>query len=428
MKVFYKYSTSIFNCQPTTCSKYRLLIMKYITYIQTIVLIALVINNGVKAQAQNKPAKVPGSIVAYSAAAEKKFIGSPSIAILGNGDFVASHDQFGPGSTEHVRAVSRIYRSTTKGKKWEQIAELNGAFWSKLFVHKNVLYFMGTDKHHGNTVIRKSIDGGYTWTEPKDKGSGLILAGEFHCAPMPVIEAKGRLWRTMESAYGPIREWGKRYGAMMLSIPVDADLLNADNWTSTAPLLYDPTYLAGNFKGWLEGNAVLSPQRDILDILRVDDQTSLDEKAAIVRISEDGKTAKFDPASGFIKFPGGSKKFTIRFDSLSKRYWTLSNIIPKALKELNKGKNPASLRNNLVLMSSSDLNNWQPHEIILSHPDPDKHAFQYIDWLFEGNNIIFLSRTAFDDAAGGAERGHDANFLTFHRIKNFRKKAAKTYE
>ncbi|MBC7695797.1 MAG: exo-alpha-sialidase, partial [Burkholderiales bacterium] len=227
---------------------------------------------------------------------------------------------------------------------------------------------------------------------------------------------------------GPIREWGKRYGAMMLSIPVDADLLNADNWTSTAPLLYDPTYLAGKFKGWLEGNAVLSPQGDILDILRVDDQTSLDEKAAIVRISDDGKTGTFDPASGFIKFPGGSKKFTIRYDSLSKRYWTLSNIIPKALKELSKGKNPASLRNNLVLMSSSDLNNWQPHEIILSHPDSDKHAFQYIDWLFEGNNIIFLSRTAFDDAAGGAERGHDANFLTFHRIKNFRKKAAKTYE
>lgn len=402
--------------------------MKYTTYIKVMVLFTIVINCNANIQAQNRPAKVPGSIVAYSPAADKKYIGSPSIAVLANGDFVASHDQFGPGSTEHVRAISRIYRSTDKGKKWTQIAEINGAFWSKLFVHRDVLYFMGTDKHHGNTLIRKSIDGGSTWTEPKDKNSGLILAGEFHCAPMPVIEAKGRLWRTMESAYGPIREWGKRYGAMMLSIPVDADLLNADNWTSTVPLLYDSTYLAGNFTGWLEGNAVLSPKGDILDILRVDDKKSLEEKAAIVHISEDGKTGSFDPSSGFVKFPGGSKKFTIRFDSLSQRYWTLSNIIPEALKQVSKGKNPASLRNNLVLMSSPDLINWQPHDIILSHPDPVKHAFQYVDWLFEGRNIIFLSRTAFDDAAGGAVRGHDANFLTFHRIKNFRKKVTKIYE
>ena len=395
-------------------------------YIKLILLFSLVINTAVKAQIGVE--KVPGSIVAYSPAADKKYIGSPSIAVLPNGDFVASHDLFGPGSTEHVRAVSRVYISSNKGKKWKQIAEINGAFWSKLFVHKNALYFMGTDKHHGNTLIRKSLDGGFTWTEPTDKTNGLILTGEFHCAPMPVIEAKGRLWRTMESAYGPIREWGKRYGAMMLSIPVDADLLNADNWTSTAPLLYDSTYLAGNFTGWLEGNAVLSPHGDILDMLRVDDSKSLDEKAAIVHISADGKTGSFDPSTGFIKFPGGSKKFTIRYDSLSKRYWTLSNIIPEALKKSSQGKNPASLRNNLALMSSSDLTNWQPHEIILSHPDPTKHAFQYIDWLFEGNNIIFLSRTAYDDAAGGAVRSHDANFLTFHRIKNFRKKAAKMYE
>ncbi|RZM25688.1 MAG: exo-alpha-sialidase [Pedobacter sp.] len=372
--------------------------------------------------------KVPGSVVAYSPASDQKYIGSPSLAVLPNGHFVASHDQFGKGSTEHESAVSRIYTSTNKGKSWSQIAEIKGAFWSKLFVHKGVLYFMGTNKHHGNTLIRKSLDGGRTWTEPTDKTNGLLLAGEYHCAPMPVIEVKGRLWRTMESAYGPIREWGKRYGAMMLSVPLDADLMNADNWTASKPLLFDSTYLSGHFTGWLEGNAVVDPKGGIVDMLRVDDKTTLEEKAAIVHISDDGKTGTFDPATGFIKFPGGSKKFTIRFDPESKRYWTLSNLIPEDVKAANVGKNPASLRNTLVLMSSADLVNWQPHEVILSHPDPVKHAFQYVDWMFEGKNIIFLSRTAFDDEFGGADRGHDANFLTFHRIKNFRKKVKETYE
>ena len=58
--------------------------------------------------------------------------------------------------------------------------------------------------------------------------------------------------------------------------------------------------------------------------------------------------------------------------------------------------------------------------MILEHPDPEKHGFQYLDWLIEGNDIVFVCRTAFDDESGGAHNYHDANFLTFHRIPNFR--------
>jgi hypothetical protein len=58
--------------------------------------------------------------------------------------------------------------------------------------------------------------------------------------------------------------------------------------------------------------------------------------------------------------------------------------------------------------------------VVLYHPDDEYHAFQYVDWLVEGDDIIFTSRTAYDDGLGGAYRFHDANFLTFHRIKNFR--------
>ena len=60
------------------------------------------------------------------------------------------------------------------------------------------------------------------------------------------------------------------------------------------------------------------------------------------------------------------------------------------------------------------------HRIVLEHPDRLLHGFQYIDWQFEDNDIVFLSRTAFDDEEGGAVRYHDANFLTFHRIENYK--------
>ena len=39
----------------------------------------------------------------------------------------------------------------------------------------------------------------------------------------------------------------------------------------------------------------------------------------------------------------------------------------------------------------------------------------------DGDDIIAVSRTAYDDGFGGAHRAHDANYMTFHRIRNFRR-------
>ncbi len=137
------------------------------------------------------------------------------------------------------------------------------------------------------------------------------------------------------------------------------------------------------------------------------------EKAAILKVTPEG--LRFDR---LIEFPGGAKKFTIRWDKKSKRYWTLSN---PALPEFEKSAtNPASVRNTLALMSSRDLLNWTVERIVLKHPEVIYHAFQYVDWQFEGDDIIVASRTAFDDEEGGAYRAHDANFMTFHRIEGFR--------
>lgn len=370
--------------------------------------------------------KVPGEVVAYSPAASGQYIGSPSICILPNGDYIASHDFFGPESTEHVKAVSRVYSSSDKGKTWRQIAEINGQFWSKLFIHHDVLYFLGTDKHHGNMIIRKSTDGGKTWTEPTDEHNGLILEGEYHCAPMPVIEYNNRLWRAMEYAESQTNKWGKRYSTFMMSIPVEADILKSENWIASNKLPYDSTYMDGNFGGWIEGNAVVTPEGDIINLLRADNtKENAEDKAAIVNISDDGRVATFDPETSFIDFPGGSKKFTVLYDSVSNLYWTISNYIPK---EFRIEARPASIRNTQALCSSADLKTWKVHKILLQHPNIEDHGFNYVDWQFEGRNIVFVSRTAYDDGIGGAANFHDANFLTFHRIKNFRKLRKKAIE
>ncbi len=364
--------------------------------------------------------KVPGSIVSYQAAAGKKYIGSPSLVILPSGDYVASHDVFGPESSEWSQAQTKIFRSKNKGKSWKQISSIQGAFWSSLFVHRGVLYLLGPDRHHGTVMIRKSENGGKTWTKPTNRENGVILTGEFHCAPMPVVEYNGRLWRPMETAHGPVLQWGKRYGAMVMSAAVDSDLMQAKSWQASEPKLYDSTYLNGKFGGWLEGNFVVDKKNQLWDLLRVDDKSSLEEKAAMVSLSDDGKKTSFDPATGFIPFDGGSKKFVIKYDTASGHYWTLANTIPQRFRTQYPTRNPASFRNTLMLRKSKDLLHWEDVKIILEHEDVLNHGFQYVDWIFDGNDMLVLSRTAYFDGKENAHNNHDANYLTFHRISDFR--------
>jgi GH43 family beta-xylosidase len=357
--------------------------------------------------------KVPGVVIDHSPASSRRYIGSPSLAVLPDGGYVASHDFFGPGSSEHELAVSAVFRSEDRGRSWRQVARIDGAFWSNLFVHRSRLYLLGTTRHHGLLVIRRSDDGGRTWTEPKGPDTGLLTpTGEYHTGPMPVLAHRGRLWRAVEDAGGGL-QWGIRYRPMMISAPEDADLLRADSWTKSNYLQRDPSWLDGRFRAWLEGNAVATPAGSVVDLLRVNGGPG--GKAAVVHLSDDGRTATFDTASGFIDMPGAAKKFTVRYDSKSRAYWSLVNPVLAPTE-----RDPGSVRNTLALLRSEDLVHWKIRCILLHHPDVARHAFQYPDWQFDGDDLVAAIRTAYDDGLGGAHSAHDANYLTFHRFAGFR--------
>lgn len=373
------------------------------------------------AVAASTEAAPPGVVIAHVPATTRTFVGSPSLAILPDGSYVASHDLFGPGSTEWTSAKTRVFRSTDRGATWSPVASVEPAFWSGLFVHRGSLFLMGTTHHHGRIVIRRSDDGGATWTTPDSATTGLLTeSGEYHTAPMPVLVHGGRVWRAFEDAGGGT-EWGKRYRAMMLSAPVDADLLDRRTWTFSNVVPRDPGWLEGRFNAWLEGNAVADADGRVFDMLRVD--TPGGERAALVEVSIDGRQATFDPERGFIPFPGGAKKFTVRRDPTSEAagerpvWWTLASVVAPS----DAGRvHPGAVRNTLALMRSEDLRSWEMRSIVLHHPDVARHGFQYLDWQFDGDDLVAVSRSAHDDDGGGAPRAHDANYLTFHRLVNFR--------
>ena len=351
----------------------------------------------------------PGVVINHVPGRTNAYVGSPSIAILPDGTYVATHDLFGRGTTYNT---SEVFRSTDEGQSWTRVTTLDESFWGGLFVHRETLYLMGCNRRFGSMVIRKSTDGGLTWSHPTDSKTGLIRSdGRYHTAPVPVVEHNGRLWRAMEDETRGARE----FRALVVCADAESDLLDADNWTISTRLPRDPFWLGGNSGGWWEGNAVVAPDGHVVDVLRVDYRKGDGEYAAIVRVSDDGRQATFS-TEDFVRFPGGCKKFTIRRDPRDGTYWTLSNAIGPG----HESYNVERARNLLVLMKSGDLREWRVTRRVLYHPQIDTHAFQYVDWQFDGEDLIVASRTAFDDGLGGANSQHDANFLTFHRVEQFR--------
>ena len=108
--------------------------------------------------------------------------------------------------------------------------------------------------------------------------------------------------------------------------------------------------------------------------------------------------------------PCNNSKFTIKYDDVSKKYYS---IVTRIDCEERIGR-----RNLLSFMSSVDMENWELVCDLIDKRDLDidKTGFQYVDFEFEGEDIIYLCRTAINNA----HNFHDANYQTFHRIKNFR--------
>lgn len=379
----------------------------------------------------------PGVIIATTPSPETLYLGSPGIAILPDGSYVASHDFFGKSGPE--LGSTRIFGSRDRGVTWTRLAQLPATTWGALFTHRGALYLQGIGPEYGDVLLRRSDDGGRTWSDPTTAKHGRLFTGKFHSAPVPVVVHAGRIWRAVEEVVNH-RLWPRHFAALVLSAPEQSDLLDAANWTRTNGVPFDPAWVPGRRPGWLEGNVVVAPGGRLVNLLRVNaevDETGVFtlrapaagipryEVAARIEIADDGKTARFDAAAGFFRMPGSQSKFTIRFDGKTNRYWSLANKITLPHEDREHRVSPIAQRNVIRLTSSADLRTWREHGVVLRWREgekltrQDRFAFQNLDWQFDGDDLIAVSRTAWN-----AQSFHNANHLTFHRVEKFRHLAA----
>lgn len=334
---------------------------------------------------------------------------SPSFARLPNGDLVASMDLYAPAAPQNL---TLLFKSKDNGKTWHYLSEIFPAFWSKLFVHKGDLYAIACSTEYGDLLIGRSQDGGETFPAPTVllRGSCSPKMPGAHRNPQPVVSHAGRLWHPIE--------WGAWaagfHAATVMSCDENADLLDARNWTIAPPLPYDPTWKGvaeGPSTGTIEGNLVVAPNGKFYNIMRYDTAKTTPSYGLVLAYEVNEK----DPAaqirySHAIPFDGNLSKFIIKKDPKTGYYYTLYTRITDP--------NHVHDRRLLSLARSEDLEDWTLITDLLDRRDcpPKEVGFQYVDFEFDGDDIIYLCRTALN----GARNFHDANYSVFHRLQNFR--------
>ena len=368
--------------------------------------------------------KVAGKVIAHSPMTSGVYLGSPSLVILPDGTYVASHDMFGKNWNEKDGTTILIYQSADKGETWRCVSRVNNQNWSSLFWHNGALYLIGSGYPACGFSVRKSLDKGVTWTEAKDEKSGLIVKNKISSNPMPVLVAGGRIFTTHEGAGASPKPkgWGHNT-SFILSAPADSNLLDAAVWTKSNEVIIPNDMATLAHVGWLEGNPVQrKSDGKIFNILRTHGVT--DEVAGFYEISPDGKTATLDTYNMFLRIPGACKKFYIVYDEKSDMYYALSNWTM----ERDRGKvtncphqvKAERTRNTLALSRSKNLMDWEMYSIILHDNDIEHSGFQYPSAVIDGNDLLIVSRTALFDGEAKADSQHNSNFITFHRVENFR--------
>lgn len=364
-----------------------------------------------------------GTVIAKVPALARDVISNASIVILPNGEYLASCTGIVPGEAS-------LFLSGDRGATWSMLIEnltskTGIRNYYNLFLHEGALYMMGCEQSGNRIMISKSEDNGRTWTKAEDGTSGVLFEGLYHSAVVPVAIHDGRIYRGFETQndMSDTDASNDRFRPFVVSAPVGSDLLDASNWTMSEKIARDGdiTVIDSRITQTEEGNVVVGPDGQLNYIFRYS-STEASNYAGIATVTSPATISYSDGA--YIRFPGGGKKFTIRYDEVSGKYWSITN--PAARKHsghdgiYRDGLTVNLVRNRMTLCCSDDLKTWIPVTDIVSDEDPFFHGFQYVDWLVDGDDIVAVCRQACPEERGLPVRQHDANMLTFYRISSFR--------
>ena len=350
---------------------------------------------------------------------------SPSIISMvqkGKRVLYASYEYCDVRDIHEPYAETRLKRSEDGGMTWEQVASFPRLKFSSFFSIGETLYMVGDQFGEGDrvSIFNESVFlTVYRFREDFTYDSVILTGATASDVFKPQI-LDGIL-------YLPKNE-------SVVSIPITEDLMVAENWTIT-----DTKRTIKHFinREWfehvsgkpvgvfghgdcrvLEGNVAKGPDGKIYFLFRIECMPYANY-GVMLRLSEDRKQLLELPNGGsLINLPTTVSRFVIQQDPVTGLYVNVSNLWT-----LPSVPYCERARNVLGLSFSRDLVNWQVADTVLVDREMMNsvcsvwaHSFQYTDFDFDGEDLVFLSR----ETVGKANTFHDGKYCTFYRLKNFR--------
>lgn len=321
----------------------------------------------------------------------------PALVVLPDGSYVAKYEHEGHYSNQ---IGTRICVSRDRGATWERVATLDVPRLASLLAIGERLYLLGVDGSgrtpRGHVVIRRSDDGGRTWTAAVDEATGRIRGeSELESASVPSVIAAGRIWRPFARSF---YRGATRAHALLASAPVDADLLRADSWRWSEELpLAEPEAprVAGSYL--IDDGA--GPPRLVLRSFGFD-------CVGVALPSADGWKLALDERDPSITVPRNARGWEPRRDPLTQRWFALVN--PKPVEESKSAFDGGRVE----LMSSSDAVTWDVRSTLLD----GGAGYNERSWVYAGADLDVVACIS----------KKDGQRVVFLRVLNFRERTSET--
>lgn len=323
-------------------------------------------------------------------------------------------------------SVVHILRSTDAGKTWRAASDLpyySAAPW----VERGVLFLFANKAGIGKArnadlLLLRSIDGGRTWSEPV-----TLFKGYYWNCDTGMVHRDHRIyWAVDDMSFGMNR------GPRLVAGDLSTDPMAPENWRISEAVrfpgapeaLWDPKN-AQQPSQYLEPNVVeVNGKLRVLAAVKIKRPT-VANLCALLDAEDDGRKLdlKFNRYSAM---PGGQLKFCVFHDDVSKLFWATANLVTDpedsmgwqaAAKEHGKYKAPASDRRFLMLLYSADGLDWFQAGCV-AQAKKISQSFMYARPIIDGDDLAIIARSSVN-----APNQHDADYASFHRVKNFRKLA-----
>lgn len=323
---------------------------------------------------------------------------SPSITKM-DGDIYVSYEISEVCNISDERStVTKVKKSSDGGLTWTEFGEIAGIRWATVFALNGRIYLLGNNLGNNNAMIA-GID-----ADGKTRSADIAI-GVGGGAPTAVIVKDGRIY--------------KAFGRKTISADITSDLFESSSWLCSQDIteLFTTKWLSEAIGRNvtvipIEPNIVAGKDGELYVFFRIDAATKIQ---LVAKLTDNGTRYEIAGEGIISNFPTSKSKITIRYDEATDKYITISSPY--------MGGPMQNQRIVLCIAVSDDLFHWDIKEYLLvsrnmANPviDGFAHGLQYADFIIDGEDILFVVR----EAVGYTCSYHDGNYTTFYRLMDYK--------